>query len=119
MFVHNQPEKPLHYNLLKALAVGPVHARSSLVPLALHICTDWHQDRGLHIGYLFGAVVWQACLPVKDLDLGYNLVTTHDGKGAFVIVDHDELDPRAALAPMSFVYSAGQHCKSCVPLVPV
>lgn len=56
---------------------------------------------------------------MKDLDLGYNLVTTHDGKGAFVIVDHDELDPRAALAPMSFVYSAGQHCKSCVPLMPV
>ena len=57
----------------------------------------------------------QACLPVKDLDLGYNLLTTHDGKGAFVIIDHDELDPKAAAAPMSFVYSAG----SATPLIAV
>lgn len=49
----------------------------------------------------------QACLPVKDLDLGYNLVRTHDGKGAFVIVDHDELDPLTSRAPMSTVYAAG------------
>ena len=49
----------------------------------------------------------QACLPVKDLDLGYNLVRTHDGKGAFVIVDHDELDPIARKAPMSTVYASG------------
>lgn len=47
---------------------------------------------------------------MKDLDLGYNLVTTHDGKGAFVIVDHDEQDPRAAAVPMSYVYSAGDCC---------
>ena len=53
--------------------------------------------------------MWQACLPVKDLDLGYNLVTTHDGKGAFVIVDHDEQEAQAAAAPMGFVYSAGEH----------
>ena len=52
-------------------------------------------------------VVWQACLPVKDLDLGYNLVRTHDAKGAFVIVDHDELDPLASRAPMSTVYASG------------
>ena len=50
----------------------------------------------------------QACLPVKDLDLGYNLVRTHDGKGAFVIVDHDELDPIARKAPMSTVYASGR-----------
>ncbi|KAL3138147.1 hypothetical protein ABBQ38_005375 [Trebouxia sp. C0009 RCD-2024] len=49
----------------------------------------------------------QACLPVKDLDLGYNLVRTHDGKGAFVIVDHDEIDPLASKAPMSTVYASG------------
>lgn len=49
----------------------------------------------------------QACLPVKDLDLGYNLVRTHDGKGAFVIVDHDELDPVTSRAPMSTVYASG------------
>ena len=52
--------------------------------------------------------MWQACLPVKDLDLGYNLVTTHDGKGAFVIVDHDEQETQAAAAPMGFIYSAGE-----------
>lgn len=51
--------------------------------------------------------VHQACLPVKDLDLGYNLVRTHDGKGAFVIVDHDEVDPVASRAPMSTVYASG------------
>lgn len=51
----------------------------------------------------------QACLPVKDLDLGYNLVRTHDGKGAFVIVDHDEIDPIASRAPMSTVYASGQN----------
>ena len=51
--------------------------------------------------------VVQACLPVKDLDLGYNLVRTHDGKGAFVIVDHDELDPVTSRAPMSTVYASG------------
>lgn len=44
---------------------------------------------------------------MKDLDLGYNLVRTHDGKGAFVIVDHDELDPLASRAPMSTVYASG------------
>ena len=54
----------------------------------------------------------QACLPVKDLDLGYNLVRTHDGKGAFVIVDHDEVDPVTSKAPMSTVYASGQH-ESC------
>ena len=46
-------------------------------------------------------------MPVKDLDLGYNLVTTHDYRAAFVIVDHDELDPTKGQAPMSFVYSPG------------
>lgn len=44
---------------------------------------------------------------MKDLDLGYNLVTTHDYRAAFVIVDHDELDPTKGQAPMSFVYSPG------------
>ncbi len=44
---------------------------------------------------------------MKDLDLGYNLVRTHDGKGAFVIVDHDELDPVTSRAPMSTVYASG------------
>ena len=51
----------------------------------------------------------QACLPVKDLDLGYNLVKTHDGRGAFGIVDHDELDPVSSKARMSTVYGSGQH----------
>lgn len=64
-------------------------------------------------GHLFSAesacVLHQACLPVKDLDLGYNLVRTHDGKGAFVIVDHDEIDPVASRAPMSTVYASGCH----------
>lgn len=37
----------------------------------------------------------------------YNLVRTHDGNGAFVIVDHDEEDAIQAKAPMSNIYSAG------------
>ena len=53
-------------------------------------------------------MIWQACLPVEDLDLGYNLVTTHDGQGAFVIVDHDEQDAQASAAPMGISYSAGE-----------
>lgn len=60
------------------------------------------------VGIILVALCWQACLPVKDLDLGYNLVTTHDGKGAFVVVDHDEREPGAAAAPVSYVYSAGE-----------
>ena len=59
-----------------------------------------------HIVMLWIAMM-QACLPVKDLDLGYNLVRTHDGTGAFVIVDHDELDPITSKAPMSTVYASG------------
>lgn len=38
---------------------------------------------------------------------GYNLVRTHDGTGAFVIVDHDEEDAIQANAPISNIYSAG------------
>ena len=38
---------------------------------------------------------------------GYNLVRTHDGGGAFVIVDHDEEDALQAKAPISNIYSAG------------
>ena len=68
-------------------------ARWSLPVSLLTPFCDWHQ----------------ACLPVKDLDLGYNLVRTHDGKGAFVIVDHDEIDPIASRAPMSTVYASGQN----------
>ena len=44
---------------------------------------------------------------MKDLDLSYNLLRTQDGKGAFVIVDHDEIDPVASRAPMSTVYASG------------
>ena len=43
------------------------------------------------------AAVWQ----------GYNLVRTHDGTGAFVIVDHDEEDAIQAGAPISNIYAAG------------
>ncbi len=38
---------------------------------------------------------------------GYNLVRTHDGTGAFVIVDHDEEDAIQAGAPISNIYAAG------------
>lgn len=48
-----------------------------------------------------------ACLPLKWLDLSYNLMKTHDGNGAFVIVDADELDDISARAPMSNIYSSG------------
>lgn len=46
-------------------------------------------------------------MPVKDLDLGYSLVATHDRRGTFIIVDHDEQDQVTANAPISNVYSQG------------
>ena len=53
--------------------------------------------------------VLQVCLPVRDLDLGYNLVTTHDREGIFVLVDHDEEDVAARDAPINNVYAPGTH----------
>ena len=49
----------------------------------------------------------QVCLPVKWLDLGYNLVKTHDGSSAFLVVDHDEEELIAARAPIGNVYASG------------
>ncbi|CAL5221253.1 g3408 [Coccomyxa viridis] len=49
----------------------------------------------------------QVCLPVKWLDLGYNLVKTHDGASAFLVVDHDEEDMIAKRAPMGNIYAPG------------
>ena len=49
----------------------------------------------------------QVCLPVKWLDLGYNLVKTHDGASAFLVVDHDEEEMIAARAPIGNVYAPG------------
>ncbi|KAK9845742.1 hypothetical protein WJX81_001203 [Elliptochloris bilobata] len=49
----------------------------------------------------------QVCLPVRDLDLGYNLVKTHDGANAFLIVDHDEEDMISARAPIGNIYAPG------------
>jgi hypothetical protein len=49
----------------------------------------------------------QACLPVKLLDKGYNLIRTHDHSGAFAIVDHDEEDEFSANAPIGNVYAPG------------
>ena len=50
----------------------------------------------------------QVCLPVKWLDLGYNLVKTHDGASAFLVVDHDEEDMVAKRAPMGNIYAPGE-----------
>lgn len=50
----------------------------------------------------------QVCLPVKWLDLAYNLVKNHDGSSAFLVVDHDEEDMIAAKAPIGNIYSPGQ-----------
>jgi hypothetical protein len=47
------------------------------------------------------------CLPVRDLDLGYNLVKTHDGASAFLVVDHDEEDLLSARAPIGNIYAPG------------
>ena len=44
---------------------------------------------------------------MKSLDLGYNLVKTHDGASAFLIVDHDEEDMISIRAPVGNVYSPG------------
>lgn len=51
---------------------------------------------------------YQVCLPVRDLDLGYNLVKTHDGANAFLIVDHDEEDMISARAPIGNIYAPGE-----------
>ena len=57
-----------------------------------------------------GSESWllQVCLPVRDLDLSYNLISTHDRDGAYVLVDHDEQDVVAADAPINNVYTPGQ-----------
>ena len=47
------------------------------------------------------------CLPVRDLDLSYNLISTHDRDGVYVLVDHDEEDVVAANAPINNVYTPG------------
>ena len=44
---------------------------------------------------------------MKDLDLGYSLVATHDRRGVYIMVDHDEQDQVTAAAPISNVYSQG------------
>lgn len=49
----------------------------------------------------------QACLPSKDLDLGYSLLRTHDERAALLVVDHDEREPAAAAAPVGNVYAPG------------
>lgn len=53
------------------------------------------------------AIAMQTCLPVKWMDLGYNLLRTHDSEAAFLIVDHDEEDMVTAKAPVSNVYAPG------------
>lgn len=45
---------------------------------------------------------------MKWLDLGYNLVKTHDGASAFLVVDHDEEDMIAKRAPMGNIYAPGE-----------
>ena len=50
----------------------------------------------------------QVCLPVRWLDLGYNLVKTHDGASAFLVVDHDEEDMITKRAPMGNIYAPGK-----------
>jgi len=49
----------------------------------------------------------QACLPSRDLDLGYSLLRTHDERAALLVVDHDEQEPAAARAPVGNVYAPG------------
>ena len=45
---------------------------------------------------------------MRDLDLGYNLVKTHDGASAFLVVDHDEEDMISARAPIGNIYAPGE-----------
>ncbi|GFR45937.1 hypothetical protein Agub_g7400, partial [Astrephomene gubernaculifera] len=50
----------------------------------------------------------QACLPVALNQDGYELVETHDGRGAVVIVDYS-VDAGFMALPASSVYTAGPH----------
>eukprot|EP00884_Botryococcus_braunii_P007264 jgi/Botrbrau1/16539/Bobra.0327s0006.1 len=61
----------------------------------------------LYISEDEGKSFTQSCLPVKWMDLGYNLLRTHDSDAAFLIVDHDEEDMVSARAPISNVYAPG------------
>lgn len=54
-----------------------------------------------------GKTFSQACLPSRDLDLGYSLLRTHDERAALLVVDHDEQEPAAAAAPVGNVYAPG------------
>ena len=44
---------------------------------------------------------------MRDLDLSYNLISTHDRDGVYVLVDHDEEDVVAANAPINNIYTPG------------
>jgi hypothetical protein len=61
----------------------------------------------MHGAMTGGCMGAQVCMPVKNLDLGYNLVRSHDGSAAFLIVDHDEEDMVSARAPMGNIYAPG------------
>lgn len=65
----------------------------------------------------YNGMIVQVCLPVKWLDLAYNLVKNHDGSSAFLVVDHDEEDMIAAKAPIGNIYAPGMHPHETVPLV--
>ena len=52
------------------------------------------------------------CLPVRDLDLGYSLVSTHDREGIYILVDHDEEDVVAHDAPINNIYAPGAACRA-------
>lgn len=54
---------------------------------------------------------------MKSLDLGYNLVKTHDGASAFLIVDHDEEDMISIRAPVGNVYSPGCAPYACIGII--
>ena len=48
----------------------------------------------------------QACLPIADLDLGYQMKGT-PFNGTFLVTRHDEDSVAAANAPVSTVFSSG------------
>ena len=67
----------------------------------------WSHQHLAPLQFILVSACAQVCLPVKWLDLGYNLVKTHDGASAFLVVDHDEEEMIAARAPIGNVYAPG------------
>lgn len=61
---------------------------------------------GMYVSDSQGANFQEACMPIGDLDLGYQMFET-PLNGTFIITRHDEESIAAANAPVSTVFSSG------------